>query len=203
MKLAKQVPSIAHIGLGGLTLLGTVLLSSSQAIAISSFTGVYDSSNWVTTRTGDSSGPVTQNTNTLEIQLDSGSAGTYIERTIDIDASRAGTIQFEWSLASSEIADIQQAGYRLNGVYTDLGNNIDGIFSGLSPVQVVVNDGDVFGFRFLALDNTTSTGIFTVNNFEFTPTPVPLESDALPIFLSAGFLGGGMWVKRKLKGNKG
>ncbi len=36
-----------------------------------------------------------------------------------------------------------------------------------------------------------------VHTLVFTPTPVPLESDALPIVGAAAFMAGGLWFKRR------
>jgi hypothetical protein len=173
----------------------TTISEQSFAISMSGFTGVYAPVNW--TKSGAADGNVT-NTNPDEaiLQLDSGSTGQSIDYNISIDSSRAGTLQFDWQLESLDTQGNQGIGYLRNGNYTTLavwaGNDTQ---SSESPVTVEVAQGDTFGFRFLALQDTSSQGVFTVNNFNFTP--VPFETDALPAVISLSLFGAGVWLKRR------
>ena len=180
--------------ISALTMFSAITAISEQSFAISGFTGVYAHSNW--TRTGAAIGTV-NNTNTSEaiLQLDSGSQDQFIDYGISINPSQAGTLQFDWELDSVDTSGTQQIGYLKNNNYSPLATWAgDGIQSE-SPVTVVVAQGDTFGFRFLALDYTSSAGVFTVNNFNFTP--VPFETDALPAVISLSLFGAGVWLKRR------
>jgi len=58
--------------------------------------------------------------------------------------------------------------------------------------------GQTFGFIVDTADNGGSAGEFTVSNFN--ATPVPFESDALPVVVSLALFGVGVWAKRRMKG---
>lgn len=181
--------------ISALTMFSAITAISEQSFAISGFTGVYAHSNW--TQTGAASGTV-DNTSTSQaiLQLNSGSQGQFIDYSIPINPSRAGTLQFDWKLESTDAPGTQQIGYLKNGNYTTLSTWADdGIQPSQSPVTVVVAQGDTFDFRFLALEETYSSGVFTVNNFNFTP--VPFETDALPAVISLSLFGAGVWLKRR------
>jgi hypothetical protein len=191
------------------------LLTPSPALAITGFTGVFAPSNF--SFTSDPPGAGTPgndlditNAGTGTIMLFSpddsfNNLGTGFPATIDwtipITADRAGSISFDWSYEpfDSGIGD-DSAFYLLNGTPVVLATN-DGTFnvqSSSSPISLTVADGDVFGFRVSTSSNTGGSGVFTVNNF--TATPVPFESDTLPVLLSLGFLGAGVWLKRRKVG---
>ncbi|MFM7438450.1 MAG: hypothetical protein ACKO2V_07580 [Snowella sp.] len=189
----------------------TLFTPKSSAITITDFSDVYAPSYWRTDNSPTATGNAIQGTTSLEIRLDSGNTGDYFERLIDIDVSRAGDLQFSWSFNSQEVAGIHSAGYILNGVYqsqvtstgeTD-GNGDPITIISTTPVTVSVKDGDTFGFRFLAEANTNSSGIYTVNNFSATTaTPVPFETDTLPLIGSTVLFGIGIWAKGKLVNKK-
>lgn len=181
--------------ISALTMFSAITAISEQSFAISGFTGVYAHSNW--TKTGAAIGTV-DNTSTSQaiLQLNSGSQGQFIDYSISINPSRAGTLQFGWKLLSGDTLGTQQIGYLKNGNYTTLATWANaGIQTSESPVTVVVAQGDTFDFRFLALQDTSSEGVFTVNNFNFTP--VPFETDALPAVISLSLFGAGVWLKRR------
>lgn len=50
--------------------------------------------------------------------------------------------------------------------------------------------------------NYTINGILAIDNVVVTATPVPLESDALPVVGSALFMAGGLWWKRRCSQTK-
>jgi len=183
----------------------TLFIPKGAAITITDFSDVYAPSNWRTEQSTTATGTVTPGTTSLDIQLDSGSSGDYIDQLIDINASRAGDLQFSWSFESQETAGNHSAGYVLNSNYTSLVTSTDngGQIISSNPVTVSVKDGDTFGFRFLSEVNTSSGGIYTVNNFSATTaTPVPFETDTLPLIGSTVLFGVGIWSKGKFVNKK-
>jgi hypothetical protein len=192
------------------------LLTPSPALAITGFTGVFAPSNF--SFTSDPPGAGTPgndlditNAGTGTIMLFSpddgfnslGNTAATIDWTIPITENRAGSISFDWSYEpfDSGIGD-DSAFYLLNGTPVILATN-DGtsnIQTSSSPISLTVANGDVFGFRVSTSSNSGGSGAFTVNNF--TATPVPFESDTLPVLLSLGFLGTGVWLKRRHKAVK-
>ena len=114
-------------------------------------------------------------------------------------ATQEFTITFDWSFAGDNYpytsSEGDRAGYLLNG----------------TPVYLALQDGDAhkketfnlpvgqtFGFIVDTADNGGSAGEFTVSNFN--ATPVPFESDALPVVVSLALFGVGVWAKRRMKG---
>ena len=190
-----------------LAVLGSLTLFTlkGSAITITDFSDVYAPSNWRTEQSSTAMGTVTQGTTLLDIQLDSGNSGDYIDQLINIDASRAGDLQFSWSFESQETAGNHSAGYVLNSNYTSLVTSTDagGLITSTAPVTVNVKNGDTFGFRFLAEADTSSVGIYTVNSFSATTaTPVPFETDTLPLIGSTILFGVGIWSKGKCVNKK-
>jgi hypothetical protein len=51
--------------------------------------------------------------------------------------------------------------------------------------------------------NFDDTNTAPISDITLNVTPVPIESDALPIVLSAGFMGVGIWAKRRFKNRQG
>jgi len=205
--------SIFNYSVIPLAVLGSLTLFTPKgsAITITDFSDVYAPSNWRTEQSTTATGTVTPGTTLLDIQLDSGNSGDYIDQLINIDASRAGDLQFSWSFISQEAAGSHSAGYILNGVYqsqvtstgaTD-GNGDPITIMSSTPVTVSVKNGDTFGFRFLAEADTSSAGIYTVNSFSATTaTPVPFETDTLPLIGSTILFGVGIWAKGKFVNKK-
>ncbi|MFN5515093.1 MAG: PEP-CTERM sorting domain-containing protein [Cyanobacteriota bacterium] len=179
---------------------GAALGVGSPALAITSFVSPFAPTDFTLTNTPTGDGTVnTVNAASGEVILtgsnnDSLSSSSTTQTTGAI--AQAYTITFAWSFAGDDTpydGDTgDQAGYLVNGVATYLANVNDQ--SG-GPVIVNLLAGQTFGFIVDTAENTGSAGVFTVTNFD--ATPVPLESDALPIFISLAFLGGGLWVKRK------
>lgn len=199
--------SIFNYSVIPLAVLGSLTLFTPKgsAITITDFSDVYAPSYWRTEKSPTATGTVTPGTTLLDIQLDSGNTGDYIDQLINIDASRAGDLQFSWSFESQETAGNHSAGYVLNNNYTSLvtSTDIGGQITSINPVTVSVKNGDTFGFRFLAEADTSSAGIYTVNNFSATvATPVPFETDSLPLIGSTVLFGVGIWAKGKLVNKK-
>ncbi len=184
------------------TLLGSLTLGATEAKAID-FTDTYAPNNWTTDQTA--TGSVTQDTFTLTMTFDSGSQNDYIDRMITIDPTGVGQLTFNWNFLSQETANIHSVGYVLNNAYTVLANS-SGDFSDFDPVPqsgtgtVNVAAGDSFAFRIQAELESSSGGEFAITNFN--ATPVPFETDTLPLIGSTVLFGLGIWAKSKLINKK-
>ncbi|MBJ7901108.1 MAG: hypothetical protein GC158_14590 [Cyanobacteria bacterium RI_101] len=200
--------------LAGLSLFLT--LGAMPALAISGFAGPFAPSNFTFRSDPSEAGNVGADLNTTnaasgEVTLfgpddafnSLGTTSTYSEWTITIDSTRAGSVSFGWQYYNEFDTTVGNdgGGYVLNGTYFELVSNSnlnqDPNNPQISAAPVVLNlvAGDTFGFRASSLTNTGGEGVFTVTNFH--ATPVPLETDALPVIISAGFMGGGVWLKRR------
>ena len=202
-------------------------LGAMPALAVSGFTGVFAPSNF--TFSSDPSSPTPAGTEANNLDTSSAEMGTlilygpetfvndgdggnignglgtntsgspyYVQWSISINSSRAGTVSFDWSFSSfqNQIGD-DSASYFINSTFTTLATGNGSVQSSSSPVLLTLTEGDTFGFRASTLTNTGGEGIFTITNFN--ATPVPLETDAIPVIISAGFMGAGVWLKRRLK----
>jgi hypothetical protein len=182
-----------------ITLLGSLTLGATEAKAID-FTDTYVPNNWTTDQTA--TGSVTQDTFTLTMTFDSGIQNDYIDQRITIDPTGVGQlITFNWNFISLETANIHSVGYVINNAYTTLVYS-SGEFSDFDPVpqsgtgRVNVAAGDSFAFRIQAELESSSGGEFAITNFN--ATPVPFETDTLPLIGSTVLFGLGIWAKGKL-----
>ena len=185
------------------TLLGSLTLGATEAKAIN-FTDTYAPNNWTTDQTA--TGSVTQDTFTLTMTFDSGSQNDYIDRMITIDPTGLGQlITFNWNFVSLETANIHSVGYVINNAYTTLAYS-SGEFIDFDPVAqsgtgtVNVAAGDSFAFRIQAEQESSSAGEYAITNFK--ATPVPFETDTLPLIGSTVLFGLGIWAKGKLVNKK-
>jgi hypothetical protein len=190
-------------GLLAVTLLGSLTLGATGAKAID-FTGDYDPNNWTTEQTA--TGTVTQDTSSLTILFTSGSQNDYIDQRITIDPTGVGQlITFNWNFISLETANIHSVGYVINNAYTTLAYS-SGEFIDFDPVAqsgtgtVNVAAGDSFAFRIQAELDSSSAGEYAITNFK--ATPVPFETDTLPLIGSTVLFGLGIWAKSKLVNKK-
>jgi len=185
------------------------IASASSALAISGFTGEYAPGKFTFTDTPSGAGTLFDNidagtgeviiygADTLTNSL--GTMAATIDWTTTVTAAGAGTVSFDWTYNPFDTTPgDDSAGYLLNGVFTTLATN-DGTFiqqtSG-SAVQLVLSEGQTFGFRVKTLTNTNGEGQFTVRNFE--ATPVPFETDAsLGLLVLGGLYGGHRWLKSR------
>jgi hypothetical protein len=78
-----------------------------------------------------------------------------------VAASAPGTVEFSWSYSSADPSGFDNAGYLLDGVFTEL-SNADGQ-SGVA--KFMVSAGESFGFCMGTLDNLFEPGVLTVSGF--------------------------------------
>jgi hypothetical protein len=81
----------------------------------------------------------------------------------------AGSITFDWDYASNDTFNWDHGAYLVNGAEFFLAQNNSAVSNG--TVTILVNPGDVFGFRVGSRDQAFSPGILTIDNFVFVPEP--------------------------------
>ncbi|BAZ33977.1 hypothetical protein NIES4074_64910 (plasmid) [Cylindrospermum sp. NIES-4074] len=165
---------ILHWSLATSATFGIIASLPSKVMALTGFTGPYDPSNWSTpVINSNANGSVDTANAPSEITLTGGDNNSNLPGTTDwtifIDSSRAGNLSFDWSYFLLDTEAQDTAGYLLNGAFTTLA--IKNGESSSSPVTLLVNPGDTFGFRVATLDNGSGTGIFSVSNFNVQPVP--------------------------------
>ncbi len=84
---------------------------------------------------------------------------------------------------------------------TGEGNFAIGANEAFTPVQQYTST--ITNARYVQFNVTSNYGAsffsFSEAQLSGTPTPVPLETDALPVVVSTAFLAGGLWIKRRRK----
>lgn len=109
-------------------------------------------------------------------------------------------MSFNWNYSTADEDQNTQYdpfGYLINGIFTQQTDDSGGISqNGTSTFNV--GAGDNFGFRIATVDNVFGRGSVTISNFSTLATPVPFESNALPVVSATLFLAAGVWCKRKL-----
>jgi hypothetical protein len=172
------------------------------ALAVSGFTGIFDPTFFTLTNTNADGLADDTNAATGSLVLVGGNNESLSPGTttwVSQPLAQSGTISFTTSFAGEPViygSGGDRGGYLINGVPTYLVT-----FDGDSnPVpSLAVTAGQTFGFVVDTADNTGGPGVFFIDNFDFTPapTPVPLETDALPMLVGLSFLGIGIWFKRR------
>jgi hypothetical protein len=151
------------------------------------FVGPYDHSNWTFTPAGDGS-TVTSTTNLTLIGSNNGVAGT---STYTIAAAASGTVSFDWSYSSSDVANWDYGGFYLNGVFTTLAFNST---QGGGSFSTSVGSGDTFGFWVHSRDGSFGPGVLDVSNFN-GPLAIP-EPGTLGL-LALGAVAGSLGFRRR------
>jgi hypothetical protein len=174
-----------------------------SAEAINTFTGAFAPTQFTLTNINADGSVNTTNAASGTVVLTGGNnndpsfnpgATTWISNLITPET----TVSFSWSFEGDSFLfedGGDRAGYVINGARTFLAFQ-DGDLGNIP--SLTVPSGQTFGFIVETANNSGTRGVFTVTNFH--ATPVPLETDALPIVFSAAFLGGGLWLKRRFQG---
>jgi hypothetical protein len=93
---------------------------------------------------------------------------------LTVVARGTGLFQFDYVYTSLDVADVDFAGYLVNGHFFPLATS-----SGQSgTISVPVNIGDHIGFRIDTLDNIAEPGVLTISKFS-APRPAPVSVPAL------------------------
>jgi hypothetical protein len=209
MKNLFTPPRAALVGAASLTALSLAFSAPATAIQVNGFNGPYDVSNWTTTGIYQGSNVNTSGApNSIALNCP---PGCNTGLTFSIATAGTGTLSFDWSYTSSGGPAITGGGayfgYILNGVLTRLAGNLDSnnnVTDGVprtGTTTISVLESNTFQFQqTVFLDGGATTT--TITNFSAPATPVPLESDALPVVGAAAFMAGGLWWKKKRAGAK-
>lgn len=151
----------------------TLGLAASPVQALTQFAGDYAPGNWTQTIQGD--GSIDTSGAPASITLTGANDGGGNQNTdFTIAAPTAGTVSFDWSYTTTDIAFYDPFGYLLNGAFTQLTD--DGGSSNQSgSASFSVLAGDMFGFRQNSLDSCCGRASTTISNFNgpIAPASVP------------------------------
>jgi hypothetical protein len=148
-----------------------VLALAAPAVAAADFSGPYDVANWTLTNTNSDGTVDTIGVPVSVIVIGGDNQSVQVGLTdFTIAAVAAGTWSFDWLYTSGDTDNFDNAGWLLNGVYTQLADNDQSGATGSESIAVV--DGDIIGYRVVTADNLFGPGFLTVSNFS-----APLESD--------------------------
>ncbi len=89
----------------------------------------------------------------------------------------SGVVMFDWDYETTDCARFDPFGYLVNGNFTQLTVDTVGVcdFETIAngSESVVVNTGDIFGFRQHATDSQFGPGETVISKFSMTPVPEP------------------------------
>jgi len=129
-------------------------------------------------------GTAVTNDGGLSVVLTGGNNGSGLAGTTDLvtQALASGTVHFQFSYFTLDDPPFDEAGFLLDGVYTQLaGTSGD---AGVGNFAVVA--GHTFGFRVATMDNTFEPGVFTISAFSApAPTSGVPEPATWPLGLAA------------------
>jgi len=189
---------------------------------VGGFSGIYDPANWVTFTQGngffdaidapdsitvvgsDLSGDCNQNIVLLGNELLAPRQHTILNCVTDVTITMqcAGIVKFDWTnISSIESAEFDVPGFLVNGAFTTLLHS--GFDSGSQIV--VVQQGDIFGFRVDSTDDILGEGALDISNFmgpncEVGGEFLPIDSTALVL---AGLQTSAIWMLPVLAGVAG
>ena len=89
-----------------------------------------------------------------------------------IAAPTAGTVSFDWNFSTLDGAQYDPFGYLLNGVFTQLTNDL-GSQTQSGSASFSVLSGDVFGFRQNSQDSGHGRASTTISNFNGPTAAAP------------------------------
>jgi len=142
------------------------LFGAPAGVTVADFTGDYAVGNWTETKINNN-GDGSVNTASAPTSItitgpDAGGTNGVVK--FEVTATASGTVSFNYNFSSSDPQSAEDdAGYLVNGVYTQLVNTGS---QGSGSASFTVNAGDTFGFSVRATDNTLGPGIFTITNFQ-------------------------------------
>jgi len=207
------------------TIASTAVLGNTQSAyaGIAGFSGAFDPSNWTEFTEGngsvDTSGApfvinVEGSDNSIECFDGNGNGfdsndGLLGVRNHDLEncvtdytipMPCAGTVSFEWNYITVDSSNFDVPGFLVNGVFTPLDHTGDNGQSASDLQVVVVQQGDIFGFRVDATDDQEGIGFLEISDF-ITPICqvggefLPIDSTAL---LLAGAQTNAVWIMSAL-----
>ena len=168
------------------SVLATVALCATSSVAHAAFDGDYALDNWTLTTGGDGSvSPSSGSASSITLTGNSSPDPGFTDYTVGVTAS--GTLSFDWTYSSTDLATFDTGGYVLNGARTDLALGFPSAIA--MTVSIAVNAGDIFGFYVESFDGIGDPGILTVNNFNAPPAVVPVPAAAWLFGSALGLFG--------------
>lgn len=184
--MLKTSQKLLQFGLSSLAAvtLGSIYCDRSYSATLSGFTGGYDFNNFSLSYTGANSAGIapedgfviTTGAPTGTVILSGGNNGSFDPGTTDWTititnpSSQYGSVSFDWSYASEDVAGFDRGGFLINNGFSFL-SDTNGDFS-LVPVTFTVdNTFTSIGFRVATDDNLSVPGVLTISNFNFVPVP--------------------------------
>ena len=153
------------------SLISSILISSSANAA---FTQAYELSNWTQITQGgliDISGAP----DTVVLTSSNDESGDEKNQDFIITAPYNADISFSWHFQTTDTNDYDPFGLLLNGVFTQLSDNLaNNDQSGVFSFQVV--SGDLLGFRANSIDSLSGASMTEISNFNAVPTNVPIPA---------------------------
>jgi hypothetical protein len=143
---------------------------------INNFTGDFAIGNWTLVNDPTTVGGSFSFDDTpifAELYLTGGDSGVGGFTDFEITIPEDGTISFRWGFESVDFDCWDEGGYAVNGVYTRLACNDDGVsfFDGTATIAVAEND--VFAFRVITDDGAFGPGVLGITEFDFVPAVIP------------------------------
>lgn len=158
--------------------LAFLLFSGKQLSA--QFSGFYAPANWTLTLPPPSNGNVNTASAPSSIIISGSDAGTTETPNVDVDytitTASAGPWGFSWAYHSNDGgAQFDIAGVLVNGVFTQLSVNANGVDQSNTYSGASVPSGTVIGFRIRSVDNGYGNATFTITNFSAPNLLLPVS----------------------------
>jgi hypothetical protein len=183
-----------------LMLIGLVACGAqaTHAAVITDFSGAFAVGNWTTSATtGD--GYVTKTNAPTSIVIASSNNGSAADTDFLIAMPVSGTVSFDWSFVTSDLAGKDPFSVGSNGIFTKLTSDTSGSPQS-SSYSVSLLLGQVFAFRASSVDGQFGRSETTITNFvvSYTPSGAVPEPTSMAIF-GLGALGMAYRQRRKNK----
>jgi len=191
---------------------------------IAGFSGAFDPSNW--TEFTEGNGSVDTSGAPFKITVEGSDGSGLCDFIIILESSEllgtrnhenfncvtdytipmpcAGTVSFEWNYITVDASEFDVPGFLVNGVFTPLDHVDEQLASDFQ--DVAVQQGDIFGFRVDATDDTSGIGFLEISDF-ITPICPIVGGNFLPIdstvLVLAGLQTSAIWMLPVLTGVAG
>jgi hypothetical protein len=189
-------------------------VSSPTHAAVIHFDGPFDPINWSLSEIvddgtgpvvnappsfGDGSASFTGGTpaTTLDLTGSDTLSGNNVITLLQIAIPSAYYLSFDWAYSTLDSggASWDLAGFILNGVYTQLSDDLGGVSQSGSVSGLLVNPGDIFGFYIDSLDDDFGAATITIDSFAAQDVPEPSTFSIL--FAGLALVGLGQFRRKR------